>query len=138
MKRKWIAVLLGMVLVAGLILAQTQSYTFEFSEEVKKAEQRQGFNNRVMIKTPTFSVSAFAVKDEIKLHRHPDGDHVLYIVSGRGTLVHGEMTIPLKGGIVVHIPKGITHSIKAGGEELTFVDFAQPPFDPGKTEWVNR
>lgn len=138
MKRKWIAVLLGMVLVAGLILAQTQSYTFEFSEEVKKAEQRQGFNNRVMIKTPTFSVSAFAVKDEIKLHKHPDGDHVLYIVSGRGTLVHGEMTIPLKAGIVVYIPKGITHSLKAEGEELTFVDFAQPPFDPGKTEWVNR
>ena len=134
MKRIGLAVLTGMGLVAGSVCAQQS--TFEFSNEVKQGEQRPGFTNKVMVKTATFTVGAIAVKEEIKPHRHPDGSHVIYIVSGGGTMTHGDNTITLKPGMLVHVPPGVAHSVKSERGDLTFVDFAQPPFDPNKIEWI--
>ena len=77
-------------------------------------------------------MNAVAVNDEIPTHRHEDGSHVLYIVSGRGTASVEGKPVALKPGVIVHIPKGITHSIKAEGGKLTFVDFVQHAFDPNQ------
>ena len=134
MQRIGLAVLMGMSLVAGSVYAD--NHAFEFSDEVKKGEQRPGFTNKAVVKTATFTVGAVAVKEEIKPHRHNDGAHVLYIVSGGGTMTHGDKTITLKPGMLVHVPAGVAHGIKAEGGELTLVDFAQPPFDPNKMEWI--
>ena len=134
MTRIGVVVCMGLSLVAGSVYAD--NHTFEFSQEVKQGEQRQGFTNKAMVKTATFTVGAVAVKDEIKPHRHTDGAHVLYIVSGSGTMLHGDQTIALKPGMVVHIPAGVAHSLKSEGGDLTLVDFAQPPFDPNKMEWI--
>jgi hypothetical protein len=30
----------------------------------------------------------------------------------------------------------VAHGSKADGGDLTLVDFAQPPFDPNKIEWI--
>jgi mannose-6-phosphate isomerase-like protein (cupin superfamily) len=125
---------MGISLVAGSVYAD--NHVFEFSDEVKKGEQRPGFTNKAVVKTATFTVGAVAVKEEIKPHRHNDGAHVLYIVSGGGTMMHGDKTITLKPGMIVHVPAGVPHGIKAEGGELTLVDFAQPPFDPNKMEWI--
>jgi quercetin dioxygenase-like cupin family protein len=134
MQRLGLVVLMGMSLVAGSVYAD--NHAFEFSNEVKQGEQRPGFTNKVVVKTATFTVGAVAVKEEIKPHRHNDGAHVLYIVSDGGTMTHGDKTITLKPGLIVHVPAGVAHSIKAEGGELTLVDFAQPPFDPNKMEWL--
>jgi quercetin dioxygenase-like cupin family protein len=101
-----------------------------------KGEERPGFTLQVLVKEPTYTVGAVAVKDEIKAHRHKDGDHVLYIVTGQGTMTHVAQTIALKPGMVVHVPKGEAHSIKAQGGDLTLLDFAQSPFKPDQMEWV--
>jgi quercetin dioxygenase-like cupin family protein len=129
-----LAAVMGISLVAGS--AYAQDHAFNFSDEVKKGEERPGFTNKVLVKTTTYTVGAVAVKDEIKAHRHKDGDHVIYIVSGQGTMTHGDQTVTLKPGMVVHVPKGVVHSVKAQGGELTLVDFAQPPFSPDQMEWV--
>jgi quercetin dioxygenase-like cupin family protein len=129
----WIAVM-GIGLMAGSACAE--DHAFNFTDEVKKGEARAGFTLQVLVKEPTYTVGAVAVKDEIKAHRHKDGDHVLYIVSGQGAMTHGTQTIALKPGMVVHVPKGEVHAIKAQGGELTFLDFAQPPFKPDQMEWV--
>ena len=81
-----------------------------------------------MVKTTTFTVGAVAVQEEIKPHRHHDGAHVLYIVSGSGTMTNGDQTVTLKPGMIVHVPADVAHGIKAEGGELTLVDFTQPPF----------
>jgi quercetin dioxygenase-like cupin family protein len=130
------AIVMAIGLVAGS--ASAEDHAFNFSDEVKKGEARPGFGftNKVLVKTPTYTVGAVAVKDEIKAHRHKDGDHVLYIVSGQGTMTHGDQTITLKPGMVVHVPKGVVHALKVQGAELTLVDFAQPPFSPEQLEWV--
>ena len=129
------------VMVAGLSLAggpalAAESQAFDFQEQVKKGDQRAGFTLQQMVKTPDYTVGAVAVQDEIKMHRHQDGNHVLYIVRGQGTATVDGKPVPLKPGMVLHIPKGVSHSLKAEGGELTLVDFAQPPFDPNKMEWV--
>jgi quercetin dioxygenase-like cupin family protein len=129
----WIAVM-GIGLMAGSACAE--DHAFNFTDEVKKGEARAGFTLQVLVKEPTYTVGAVAVKDEIKAHRHKDGDHVLYIVSGQGAMTHGTQTIALKPGMVVHVPKGEVHAIKAQGGEITFLDFAQPPFKPDQMEWV--
>ena len=59
---------------------------------------------------------------------------MLYIVSGQGAMTHGTQTIALKPGMVVHVPKGEVHAIKAQGGELTLLDFAQPP-SSSPTRW---
>jgi quercetin dioxygenase-like cupin family protein len=132
MPRIELAVLMGMSLIAGSVCAEHD--TFEFSHEVKQGEQRPGFTHKVMVKTATFTVGAGAVKEEIKPHRHQDGAHVLSIVSGGGTMPHGDQTITLKPSMIV--PVGVAHGIKAEGGELTLVSFAQPPFDPHQMEWL--
>jgi quercetin dioxygenase-like cupin family protein len=129
-----LAVLTGISLISVFVFAE--KHAFEFSDEVKQGEQRPGFSNKVMVKAATFTVSAIAIKDEVKPHRHTDGAHVVYIVSGGGTMTHGDTTITLKPGMVVHVPPGVAHGIKVEGGELTLVDFAQPPFDPNKIEWI--
>jgi hypothetical protein len=53
-----------------------------------------------------------------------------------GTITHGGQTIRLKPGMLVYVPVGVAHGIKAEGGELTLVDFAQPPFDPQQMEWI--
>jgi quercetin dioxygenase-like cupin family protein len=129
-----LAVLTGISLFGGSVFAE--NHVFEFSEEVRQGEQRAGFSNKAIVKTATFTVGAVAIKDEVKPHRHNDGAHVVYIVSGGGTMTHGSNTIVLKPGMIVHVPAGVVHGIKAEGGELTLVDFAQPPFDPNKIEWI--
>jgi quercetin dioxygenase-like cupin family protein len=42
----------------------------------------------------------------------------------------------LKPGMIVHVPVGVAHGIKAEGGEPTSVDFTRPPFDPDKMEWI--
>ena len=135
-RRPWIVLTaaMGISLMAGSAFAE--DHAFNFNDEVKKGEERPGFTLKVLVKEPTYTVGAVAVKDEIKAHRHNDGDHVLYIVSGQGAMTHGNQTITLKPGMVVHVPKGEVHAIKAQGGELTLLDFAQPPFKPDQMEWV--
>jgi mannose-6-phosphate isomerase-like protein (cupin superfamily) len=132
----WIvlAAVMGISLMAGSAFAEDHAYNF--NDEVKKGDERAGFTLKVLVKEPTYTVGAVAVKDEIKAHIHKDGDHVLYIVSGQGSMMHGTQTIALKPGMVVHVPKGEVHAIKAQGGELTLLDFAQPPFSPDQMEWV--
>jgi quercetin dioxygenase-like cupin family protein len=132
-----LAALVAIGLLSGSALAQ-RSEVFDFADEVKKGEPRAGFTIKEMIKTPSYTVGAIAVKKAIKTHRHKDGSHVIYIVSGRGTAILDGKPIALNPGTVVHIPKGSPFSINAEDGEMTILDFAHPPFDPAQLEWIER
>ena len=45
----------------------------------------------------------------------------------------GDKQVPVKPGMLIHIPKDMPHGIQAQGGELTLIDFAQPPSTP--TRW---
>ena len=70
------AVVMTIGLMAGLVYAEDHAYNF--NDEVKKGEERAGFTLKVLVKEPTYTVGAVAVKDEIKAHIHKDGDHDLH------------------------------------------------------------
>ncbi len=128
---------LALLVVAGMSLSSAAAFAgdaevFDFNKEIAKANPRVSAANRFMIRMPEYTVSAVVVKDEIPTHDHKDGNHVLYIVSGHGTATVAGKAVALKPGVVVHIPQGIVHSIKAERGKITFVDFVQHALDPNQ------
>lgn len=61
-------------------------------------------------------------------HSHPNGEEVVYIVSGSGrALVDGEVTA-IRAGTTVLFPQGKIHMLhNTGGEEMKVVCFFAPP-----------
>lgn len=106
-----------------------------FSEEVTQGEERGGFTFRMVVKGSAFTVGAVAASD-IRAHRHSDGDHVLYIVSGRGVITLDGQTADLRPGLIVYVPRGVVHSVRKTTPSLQFIDFAQPAFSPANVEWI--
>jgi quercetin dioxygenase-like cupin family protein len=100
--------------------------------EAATADAGGGAASRYLVRHPDYTVSALVVRDEIPTHQHDDGSHVLYIVSGQGTATIEGKPIALKAGLVVHIPQGVVHSIKARGGTLRLVDFVQHAHDPSQ------
>ena len=115
------AVAVGLLTAAVALAGEVE--VFDVGKELAGADEGRRAVNRRLVREPAYTVNAVAVNDEIPSHRHEDASHVLYIVSGRGTALVGGESVALKPGLVVHIPKGIVHSLKADGERLTFVDF---------------
>jgi len=107
---------------------------FDVGKELAGAGQGRRAVSLGLVRQPEYTVNAVAVNDEIPTHRHEDGSHVLYIVSGRGTAIVDGAPVALKTGLLVHIPKGVPHSIKAEAERLTFVDFVHHGAEPGRSE----
>lgn len=127
------AIFVATSLAAAAALAG-EAEVFDFKSEIARAGRHGAAANRFLVKMPEYTVSAVVVRDEIPTHQHDDGGHVLYIVSGRGTVTLEGKTVPLKPGLVLHIPQGVVHSIKARGGQLTFVDFVQHAHDPAQAE----
>jgi quercetin dioxygenase-like cupin family protein len=120
--RMVVSVMFGLGLLPGAAFgAETEA--FDVGKELSRAGQGRSVVSVPLLKMAEYTVNAVAVKDEIPTHRHDNGNHVLYIISGQGTATVGGAPVALKSGVVVHIPKGVEHSIKAKGGELRFVDF---------------
>jgi mannose-6-phosphate isomerase-like protein (cupin superfamily) len=125
-----VAVVLGLSLLVSPGFAG-DAEVFDVSKELSEAVRggRRAVNVS-LVKMPDYTVNAVAVKDEIPLHRHDKGSHVLYIISGRGTVTIDGKPVALKPGLVVHIPQGIDHSVKVEGGELRFMDFVRHSSTP--------
>jgi mannose-6-phosphate isomerase-like protein (cupin superfamily) len=119
-----------MILVAFALMSLTAGWAwaegevFDLSDELSKGYERPALRAKEILKTPEFTLAALVVKEEIKTHRHQDASHVLYIVSGHGMVTIDDKPVVLKPGTIVHIPKGVPHSIKAEEGEVTFLDFS--------------
>ena len=132
-------VTLTLALIGGTCLVGGSAFAggaevFDVTGELGKAGQGRSAVSLSLVRAPEYTVNAVAIKREIETHRHEDGSHVLYIVSGRGTAILDGKPVALRPGIVVHIPKGVSHSIKVDGEKMTFVDFVQHSVDPTQAE----
>ncbi len=122
MKRIALLALAMISVVGGWAFAGGE--VFDFNEEITKGFDRPAFRAKEILKTPEYTVSAIAIKEELKTHQHTDATHVLYIISGQGTVTLDGKPVALKPGMVVHIPQGVPHSIKAEGGEVTLLDFS--------------
>jgi mannose-6-phosphate isomerase-like protein (cupin superfamily) len=61
-------------------------------------------------------------------HSHPEGEEVIYIISGSGrVLIDGEVS-PVRAGSAVLFPQGKPHMLhNTGAEEMKVVCFFAPP-----------
>ena len=51
------------------------------------------------------------------VHRHPESEELVYVLSGSGTMTLGEATLAVEKGMALRIPAGVPHSFTVGGEE---------------------
>jgi mannose-6-phosphate isomerase-like protein (cupin superfamily) len=67
-------------------------------------------------------------------HTHADGDEVIYVVAGEGTLRTGGKDLPITTSSLLTIPRGTTHSVvRRGSRPLVFVSTVSGPLcQPGK------
>jgi len=65
-------------------------------------------------------------------HSHPDGEELIYVISGVGKVaVDGEVA-RLRPGTAVLFPKGSVHMVRnSGTEEMKVICFFAPPADLG-------
>jgi quercetin dioxygenase-like cupin family protein len=129
--------LITLALVMGIALSAEPAFAgnaeiFDFKSEAAKTDKEAGAASRYLIRRPEYTVSVLVVREEIPSHQHDDGIHVLYVVSGQGTVTIEGKPVALKPGLVVHIPQGVVHSLKARGGPLRMVDFVQHAHDPSQ------
>ena len=107
----------------------------KFKEEF--TNKRAGFEFGFIAQVPTGSVELFKVKDEIKMHYHPNENHILYILKGTAKGKVGDVDAEIKTGDLVVIPSGVHHTLKNMGEgPLEFILFSTPAFNPEDIHFV--
>ena len=63
-------------------------------------------------------------------HSHPNGEEVIYIISGSGKVMVDGKVEPVKAGCAVLFPQGKVHMLSnTGTEEMKVVCFFAPPSD---------
>jgi mannose-6-phosphate isomerase-like protein (cupin superfamily) len=64
------------------------------------------------------------------LHTH-DQDEIMYVATGNGESIIGEVREPVTSDMIIHAPAGVTHEVKNTGDEtLKLVCFYSPPLKP--------
>ena len=60
-------------------------------------------------------------------HSHPNGEEVIYIITGSGRVLVGDEVRPIGQGMAVLFPQGIVHMVhNTGTEEMKVVCFFSP------------
>ena len=72
--------------------------------------------------------------EALSLQRHSKRDEEWYVISGNGTASIGASSAALSSGAMCVVPRGTTHRITGGSEELVFVECAYGDFDEGDIE----
>lgn len=61
-------------------------------------------------------------------HSHPNGEEVIYIISGSGRVLVGQEVRPVTRGTAVLFPQGVVHMLhNTGAEEMKVICFFSPP-----------
>jgi quercetin dioxygenase-like cupin family protein len=67
---------------------------------------------------------------ELPPHRHDDSEELIYVISGRGTMMLGGYRLPVEPGTAFRIPAGIEHSFKVDGDQPVEVVQVYTPAGP--------
>jgi quercetin dioxygenase-like cupin family protein len=60
-------------------------------------------------------------------HSHPNGEEVIYIITGSGRVLVGSDVSPVRAGMAILFPQGVVHMLhNTGAEEMKVVCFFSP------------
>lgn len=83
-------------------------------------------------KNLTFGLADFPGGTLASAHTHDTQEEILYVISGIGAIITEDQEIAMAPGVAVFIPPGLSHRIRADGEEmLRMVTLFSPPVIPG-------
>lgn len=61
-------------------------------------------------------------------HSHPNGEEVIYVITGSGRVLVGGEVRPVTAGTAVLFPQGVVHMLhNTGAEEMKVICFFAPP-----------
>jgi len=69
----------------------------------------------------------FEPGQSVALHKHPDGDEVFYVLSGRAEFTVGKKTTRIEAGSFVKAAVGTFHGWKNGSERLILISVLISP-----------
>lgn len=53
-------------------------------------------------------------------HSH-NWEHEIYVIEGKGSVLHGDSETQIKPGYVIYIPPNVRHQLRNGGEEKLLI-----------------
>jgi len=101
--------------------------------EILKINSLVEFSSVKYVKVPTRNTNGlvrllcFEPCQCVALHKHPDGDEVFYVLSGRAEFRVGKETARIEAGSFVKAEAGILHGWKNGSERLILISVLIPP-----------
>ncbi len=84
-------------------------------------------------RTDTIRINLVQLSGELKLHKHPDAEHSIFVLSGKIEALIGKDHILLKDGDFVSIPKDMPHKYIVRGKKALIISMDAPYYDPAKT-----
>jgi len=101
--------------------------------EILKIDLLAEFSLAKYVKVPVRNTSGlvrllcFEHGQSVALHKHPYGDEVFYVLSGKAEFTIGEETARMKAGNLVKAAAGTFHSWKNGSGRLILISVLIPP-----------
>ena len=83
-------------------------------------------------KNLVFGLAEFPGGTLAAAHVHQSEEEIIYILSGEGAIIADAQETRLGPGVAVFIPPGLSHQIRADGDQpLKLVTLFSPPVTPG-------
>ena len=82
---------------------------------------REPLKESVLACNPLETVRLLQMRDALAQHVHENGDEIIYVVAGEGTVHIGEAATPLRPGSLVVVPNGTGHAFERGGKNPLIV-----------------
>ena len=101
--------------------------------EILKVDSLSKFSLDKYARVPVPSTSGlvrllcFEPGQSVAFHRHPDGDEVFYVLTGKADFTVGKETARVEAGGLVRAPAGIFHGWNNGSERLILISVLIPP-----------
>jgi len=84
-------------------------------------------------RTDTIRINLVRLSGEMKMHKHPDAEHSIFVLEGKIDALIGTERVTLKKGDFVSIPKGVPHKYTIRGKRAIIISMDAPYYDPAKT-----
>jgi len=101
--------------------------------DVLKIDSLAEFSSEKYVKVPVQNTSGlvrllcFEPGQSVALHKHPYGDEIFYVLSGRAELTVDKETARIEAGSWVKAAAGTFHGWKNGSERLILISVLIPP-----------